>query len=510
MTPSHDLFELLKSMNQNEKGYVKKQLSAFKMNSQNKLLLEAISKQSVYDEAQLLKKFKSLQGNRFAVAKNYLYEFVLDVLNTYRRNEPKRKLRGLMCSIETLYEKGLETQTAKAIEKAKKLARHYELNLCLLEIADWELRFLMNKPQSKAIYADIEKHSEAQDGYLKHLDTIAASKKTYNLIRNSHLTIGMARGGNTTEELEMLLKRMTQHDTSDHHFLSRYYYHFASAINDFTNNRFKKAYDHALFVENLWEDRPHMKTLYPDLYIFFLTRKMLFEERLHLFGKVFKTIETGNEFIRSGAILDSTQKSTFYVFTLGMCNQSVQYDKALKTIERIMQFRKTLSGKRFDDVNEQLLVVTMVDTYFEKGDFKNANKWVNRIFNEQLNYRDDVYCFAFVTSIMIHFELNHTDLLGYKVKAAKALLKKRKRLHRTEALVLDFINYHADQTGPQSIPKEAYRKLKAEILELIKDPFESNVLNYFDFLVWIDSKLEGRSYESVKKQKLRISRGHGI
>lgn len=501
MKASKDLFDLIKSMNSSEKGYVKKRALAFRGNAQNLLLFELIEQQTEYNEAMIFKKLSSLRRNNFAVAKNYLYQFILETLESYHKDSPKQKVRSLLNSVEILNKKGLNAQAIKTIEKAKKIADKYQLKKNLLEIADWEIQFLMNNNQTKEIYNDIQTLNKVFNNYVKDIESSANAKFCFNYIRNKHLIIGIARNTDVLSDIESLIAGFKKNKSGPRsNFIEQFYYLFTMAVYAFTNNNFKEAHDASLKVEQLWIRFPHMKELYPDLYMYFITRKSLFEERLGLVDNIFKNIDIGRKFILNTKGIDHKIISGFYNFNLGMCNEFAQYQKSLKVIDEIELFRKSLQDKRFSDSEEQLYMVTLADIYFEIGDYKKANQTINNVFDLKLKYREDIYCFAHVKSILIHFELNNFDLLEYKIKTTLAFLRKQKRLFKTEKLVLEFIRKHIKV---KTILKTDYQGLKTQLNEVLADPLEENILNYFDFTIWVESKILNKSFEEVKRHKLK-------
>lgn len=303
-----------------------------------------------------------------------------------------------------------------------------------------------------------------------------------------------------TEIEEMISNSSKNRQSSKNNFLAQFYYLFTPAVYAFTNNNFKEAHDFALKIEQLWNKFPHMKELYPDLFIYFITRKSLFEERLGLVDSIFKNIDVGNKFILNASNIDYNIKSSFYNFNLGMCNQYAQYQRSLKVIDEIELFRKTLLDKRFVDSEEQLYMVTLGDTYFEIGDYKKANQAINQVFDFKLKFRDDIYCFAHIKSILIHYELKNVELLEYKIKTTIAFLKKQNRLFKTEKLILDFIRKAIKKS---KTTKQDYQTLKTQLTEILEDPLEKNILNYFDFLIWLDSKILNKNFETIKRNKLK-------
>ena len=82
MSANH-LHQLIKSLSAPEKGYIKKHAMLHVIGGQNKYIkiFDAIDKQKVYDEKEIIRKFKGEPTlNNFAVAKNYLFKFILKSL----------------------------------------------------------------------------------------------------------------------------------------------------------------------------------------------------------------------------------------------------------------------------------------------------------------------------------------------------------------------------------------------------------------------------------------------
>lgn len=502
MTPSKDLFELIKSMNSAEKGYIKKRTKVFQANSQNLRLFELIERQREYNESEILDTSMFSDNNKFSVAKNYLYHFILESLEVFYKNNPIQKTKSLLSAVEILNNKGLDDQAQKTIIKAKKIALKYQLKNELLEITNWEIKFLMNKNQSQEIFLQIQNQHQLFNENINRLKQEAESVYTYNYIRNKHLIIGMTRVEEEMNEMNELLTniKIDKKQKYNKDFISYYYQWFAAAIYHFTNNDFKSSYQYALQIETLWEKNKHQIELYPNLYLIFLTRKMLFEDRLYYKEKVYKTILEGQKALGFKYNFDIKTKSVFYIFTLGMYMQQADYKRCLKVINDIESFRQTLANKTFSDSEEQLYTVTVADVYFETGEYKKANIYLNKIFDRKLKYREDIYCFAHVKSVLVHFELNNFDLLPYKIKTTLAFLRKQKRLYKTEYLILNFIRNEI-KIGSHNISKKAYQHLKSQLEESLKNSFERNILNYFDFITWVESKISRKSFEEIKRKK---------
>jgi len=89
MTPSEDLFLLIKSLTKSEKGHFKKYASKHVIAGENKYIkiFNAIERQKAYNEAELKEKFRdeSLLKS-FAPFKVYLFDLILKSLTVFHAN----------------------------------------------------------------------------------------------------------------------------------------------------------------------------------------------------------------------------------------------------------------------------------------------------------------------------------------------------------------------------------------------------------------------------------------
>jgi hypothetical protein len=45
--------------------------------------------------------------------------------------------------------------------------------------------------------------------------------------------------------------------------------------------------------------------------------------------------------------------------------------------------------------------------------------------------------------------------------------------------------------------------LKRDMSALYEDPFEKNVFIYFDFISWVESKIKGKTFGEIVREKLK-------
>jgi hypothetical protein len=118
------LFELIQTLDRNEKGYFKKLASVQVKNPVYLELFDSIAAQKTYDEAKLRRKFKSEPfARQFSVAKHDLYQLVLKSLRQYHlHNNINLEIGSMADNAELLMARGLHAQAAKQGERLSQLA----------------------------------------------------------------------------------------------------------------------------------------------------------------------------------------------------------------------------------------------------------------------------------------------------------------------------------------------------------------------------------------------------
>lgn len=138
----NNLHSLIHSLSPSEKRY-------FKLFAQRQVqhkathyykLFEAINQQSIYNETDLLKKFRKESFiKHFAVTKNYLYGLILKSMQAFNQeNFVEWKIRNAYSQIKILASKGLDADTEHLIKKTKELAWQYEYYHIIMDILHTE------------------------------------------------------------------------------------------------------------------------------------------------------------------------------------------------------------------------------------------------------------------------------------------------------------------------------------------------------------------------------------
>ena len=139
--------------------------------------------------------------------------------------------------------------------------------------------------------------------------------------------------------------------------------------------------------------------------------------------------------------------------------------------------------------------------YFAVENYKRSLFWLNKILDDkESGFRQDIHNFARILNLIVHFELDHKEQLEYYVKSTYKYFSSRSRLFQSEAILLQFIK-EAARAKDKGEVYQLFVKLKKDILNLNEDKYERKILDYMDFITWLDSKIEKKSFAEIKRNK---------
>ena len=498
---STDLIDLIKALSSAEKGYIKK--FAFRSSSKgNHLYLSLfndIDRQKVYNENELLKNLK--YARQLPQLKKYLYSAICKALDSYHaESSPRLQLIKMISMIEILFEKGLDVQCRKLLTNAKKIARANELYPLLIELLQWEK--LINPTDSakeyNKIYAEQQEHMEA---FKVVCDYVCLKKELLIAIRNNF----SKRITNEFPEYEFFLDHpLIKNEEIPLSWRAKNQFFESKASYYELKGDYLKSYLHQkeslLLFENFPEKKIHELRFYlPTLnnYLWILIRLKKYQEiEKHIvnFKSVQKT-RLNNPRIRYGLFLLYSTMLHFYLLR-------GEFEKGIELIKEIEPDLKQYEGKISQEI-ELTLSINSAIIYFGACNFSSTLHCLNKIImNDSFNLRNDIVCFARILNLITHFELGNIDMLEYTVKSAYRFLYKKAGLHKFEIAILNFIKQKLPHIINNEDLKQEFKELKDELEVIVKEPLQQKVLESFDFISWLESKIQNRPFAEVLREKI--------
>lgn len=510
MKPSNELFDLIKSLSKSEKRFFKLS-SSLQSGSKNYLkIFDAVDKQKTYDEESIKNQFrKETFIKHFPSEKNHLYKLILKSLRSYHAdNSISSILKQELKNVEILYKKALFRECNKFLSRAKKLAREHEKFYYLFECITWEKTLLEEAYESGKFDKDLDALVHEEEQVIAQLRNLAEYQMLYSKINYVFRRNGFARN----ERQKRTVAEVAEHplikgkNTALSNRAATICY-YNQGLCHVTNRQHDMAFKKFLRVKEILDNNPTIRQDLGNRYVRTLSHLMYsyldnndYKQALEMV-KVMRALpkETGFE----------SEDVNVHIFTstynaeLIIRDRMGEYDKAIALVDDIEQYLEAY-GEKVNKEQEIVFYYNIAYVYFGAGKYRDSLRWINKLLNDnEQQLRQDLYGFARIFNLIIHFELGNNDLLEYLIKSTGRYLNKRKKDYHSEGVILKYM---------KKLPKLVYEdELKAhfmmmrdELNELFKDHKERVALEYFNFPAWLDSKINGISFAEAARNNQKV------
>jgi hypothetical protein len=513
MKPSHELFRLVKSLTKSEKRFFKL-MSSLQNGKKNYIkLFDAIEKQQEYDEEAIKRQFSGQTFIKHLPSeKNHLYKLVLKSLRLfYSENSVSAILAENIQSIEILYNKALYSECGKLVRKAKKIAESHERFYYLFELIKWEKLLLEEEFQSGKFDRDLNKLVDEEHSVIRKLRNLAEYQILY-----SKTNYVFRQGGYTRNRQEReLVNEIQNHELikgkntalSKRAAATCYYVKGLCAI---TNNEVEDSFLNFSRVVQIFEENPNLIQDIPKQYIRSLGNLFYYFVKAGDYQRLFGLIDKMRSFKDQPGFNRIDIKiriflSTNYFEMLAYERQG-EFSKAIDMIEPIT-LKMNEFGEKITKEDEVVFGHLFANVLFGAGKYRESLRQINTVLNDnESNLRQDIYSFAKLFNLVIHYELENYDLLDYLIKSTgRYYLKKNKTVEVGYAFELTFIKCFKQliKTSRRIEKSQGIlEEMENELNKLMRDQNERVALEYFDYITWIQAKLNNTTYGELKKQKL--------
>lgn len=512
MKPSTDLFDLIQSLSKSEKRFFKLS-SSLQSGDKNYLkIFDAVDKQEDYDEDELKKSFKGETFiKHFPSEKNHLYKLILKSLRAYHAdNSISSILKQEIKNIEILYKKALYKECNKFLGRAKKLAIAHEKFYYLFEMLSLEKLLLEEAYEAGEFTKDLDALIREEQDVIDKLRNLAAYHVLYSKINYVFRSGGYVR----SETDRALVEEISHHpliigrNTALSYRAATICYYiqgFCATANVDPESALIKFNR----VREILDANPLLRKDLPKRYFRTLSNILTIQINTGRIEEAQQMIETMRSFTKKSYFkTENVEIMVFkatYLAQLRIYEKQGEFEKAIETVDEIEKAIE--KSDRINKEQELLFMVNFASVYFGAGEYKDSLHWLNRVLNDnEPNLRQDIYSYARLFNLVVHYELGNYDLLEYIIKSTIRYLTKRQRDHELELLILNYMKRLA-RTAGRPEKTEIFQEFKNDLDAHMDNGTDQIIFDFFNFPVWLDSKIKGIPFREAARTEFKTVAG---
>ena len=484
MNKKGNIFFLIKSLNQSEKRYFKLFCSIINVESNYLKLFEAIDNQDVYDE----KKLKDIFANepfvrQLHVTKIYLSRLILKSLRNYHHKISKTaEITDLIRDIEILFTKELFDQCYFTIQKAEKLAIHYEKLALLAEILDWKRKLYLSK-----FGANREK--------LQEIDNLATEtmEKLHSLQKYWAITTDLMRFNQPGSRAQSFQPQLVSKTAGEPKTLrAKILFHHLLYSQGVMSGNEQSGEQSLEKLITLIEDHPHQIKDDPGPYLNSLNNKITFLILHHRYNEVVPLIKK-IRLISDQYGIKKTHKLRLrtllrtYNIELELYRDQKDLEKGkvlMRTIQSFLEkYEKSVPDNYFILFWNQFANIEFMD-----NNHSQALVWVNKIMQIKSDARLDIQRYARLLQLIIHFELGNIIFLRYSIDSCRRFLRKKTNATPFERLCLKHFA-KLSHVAPGDYSRHL-QNFYFDLFEKDKNLVTPGILDYLDVKSWLHGKIQ--------------------
>lgn len=500
------LHQLIKSMHKGEKRFFAAYCSHYG-SSKEKIYLQlfrAMDKQKYYDEKALKKKFsgKSSEGH-LHVIKNYLQNLILDSLYMYRSRN-NRSLRTKFFRAETYFEKGLYEQAQQILQKLRKEAEEEEDFITLFECLRLEKRLMLtlanvNEDRMKIL---AEKENSGLQSYREICDYMNLGMEVGYIhfkYHESSLNI------KDIEKREIDKRRIFTDTYAPQSTYGRYLLHNARGTYYRTVSEFKKASEECKLALDAIENNEVFKESHAETMLAALLNYVTSILIIKDYKKALETMTGLHNFItRNMAKFRENILVKYFNMEQRVSMLVGEKEDAVKLLENLEKYIDEHNS--IPDTEKVVFYFNAVDMHFFYGDYSKSLQWLNKAMNFNADrVNSTLYRYLRIIQVILLFEMKEYELMEYRLRSLYRYLLRQSALMKFEKVFMGFFREVLKRPGINNnhVPG-LLGSLKKSLPEVFEDRNEAVVLQYFDILSWIDSKIQNRPLSEIIREKAGI------
>ena len=508
---SDGLFQLVKSLEKAEKRHFKIYIKRNSGNEDLKViqLFDALDAMESYDERLIFRRIKSLDKSKLANLKTHLNKQLLASLRLLKSKDSiDLQLSEHLDNARILYNKGLKLQSLKILERAKELARSNQKFNTLVQLISLEkkIEILHITRSSTEKTESLARESEEVSG---HIDRVTRLSSLALLLYRWYVIHGHTRNEKEEEELERFFRDYLPKDLRQvSGFYERLYLFQSFCWYAYIRQDFLLNYRYAMKWVDLYSQQPQMVGIETGHYIKGVHSLLNAHFALRDFRGFDRALSRFEAFAGEHEAFrhDNFRVHAWIYIHTAKVNAHLMKGTFSEGVRLVPQLEADLAHHELfvDPHRIMLFNYKFASLFFGNRDFDRAIDYTLRIIHGPGDLRVDLQCYARLVHLLSHYELGNYDILDSLSKSAHRFFKKMKKLTDVERATFDFVK-HSFGYPPREI-RERLQRFHDQVRHLDKSRFETRSFAYLDIISWAESKLGGKTMETVIHGKYIQSR----
>ncbi|MBI2271742.1 MAG: hypothetical protein HYU69_15485 [Bacteroidetes bacterium] len=150
------------------------------------------------------------------------------------------------------------------------------------------------------------------------------------------------------------------------------------------------------------------------------------------------------------------------------------------------------------------ILLEMSYTYFTLQKFRQSLKCIQRIINNPVKgLWSHLQLYAKLMEVLIYYELKEFDSLPYRIRSLRRFLNQSDKDFLIEDKLLIYIRDQLTDNISEKVRRQLHKNLKQEIITLKKNYKKDTIPTYFNFVVWLDSKIENEPFADLLRKRTK-------
>lgn len=503
------VFQLIKSLTRSEKRHFR--LFTNRQDATEGLkflqLFDALDTLDTYDETQILTQVPAIKRVQLANLKANLYKQLLSSLRGYHAGQnPDIQLREQLDYARVLYNKGFYQQSLRMLDKVKLAARQAEMPHLVLMAIDFE-KLIESQHITRSLEDRAETLATEAVDTVQHLAEIHALSNASLRLYGLYLKAGPVRNQADHEHIAAFFRtHLPAGPDSRGGFFEKLYFYQAHVWYHTLNQDFRACYRYAQKWVDLFEQAPHLKDLQTMLYIKGLHNLLATLYNVLYYSKFMQVLRTLEEFAanQTRRASPNTEILLFQYISTHRINAYFLEGRFTEGLEIIPELLDNLEHYKahLDTHRTLVFYYKIASLYFGSGHYHQAIDYLTRIIKHKDSLREDLQCFARILNLIAHYEAGEDANLDYQIRSVYQFLAKMNDQQPMQVEIFRFLRT-VSHLEPAQV-REAFSALKAKLMVIAANPYESRPFLYLDIISWLESKITNTPVQEIMKRKFRL------